>query len=383
MDFSLSTEHEILRNSVRNFALKEIQPLARGLDEREEFSVELTLAMGSLGLFGMVVPEDYGGQGLDYLGYIIAVEELARTDGSQAATVAAANSLGISPIIEFGSEEQKRKYLPQLCSGQALWGFGLTEPNAGSDAGNTQTTAVLDGDEWLINGSKIFITNASTDITLGVTILAKTGVREDGKKELSCILVENGVPGYEAREMKGKMVWRASNTSELYFEDCRVPKENLLGKQGEGFHQMLKTLDGGRLSIAAMGLGGAQGCYDRALQYAKERVQFNRPISQFQANAFKLADMVTEVELARLLLYKACWLKDSGKPVTKEAAMAKLYCSEMMRRCANQAVQLHGGYGLMKEYDVERFYRDQKLLEIGEGTSEIMRIVIARLIGAL
>lgn len=383
MDFSLSTEHEILRSSVRNFALKEIQPLARGLDEREEFSVELTLAMGSLGLFGMVVPEDYGGQGLDYLGYIIAVEELARTDGSQAATVAAANSLGISPIIEFGSEEQKRKYLPQLCSGQALWGFGLTEPNAGSDAGNTQTTAVLDGDEWLINGSKIFITNASTDITLGVTILAKTGVREDGKKELSCILVENGVPGYEAREMKGKMVWRASNTSELYFEDCRVPKENLLGKQGEGFHQMLKTLDGGRLSIAAMGLGGAQGCYDRALQYAKERVQFNRPISQFQVNAFKLADMVTEVELARLLLYKACWLKDSGKPVTKEAAMAKLYCSEMMRRCANQAVQLHGGYGLMKEYDVERFYRDQKLLEIGEGTSEVMRIVIARLIGAL
>ncbi len=383
MDFSLSTEHEILRSSVRNFALKEIQPLARGLDEREEFSVELTLAMGSLGLFGMVVPEDYGGQGLDYLGYIIAVEELARTDGSQAATVAAANSLGISPIIEFGSEEQKRKYLPQLCSGQALWGFGLTEPNAGSDAGNTQTAAVLDGDEWVINGSKIFITNASTDITLGVTILAKTGVREDGKKELSCILVENGVPGYEAREMKGKMVWRASNTSELYFEDCRVPKENLLGKQGEGFHQMLKTLDGGRLSIAAMGLGGAQGCYDRALQYAKERVQFNRPISQFQVNAFKLADMVTEVELARLLLYKACWLKDSGKPVTKEAAMAKLYCSEMMRRCANQAVQLHGGYGLMKEYDVERFYRDQKLLEIGEGTSEVMRIVIARLIGAL
>ena len=383
MDFSLSIEHEILRNSVRNFALKEIQPLARGLDEREEFSVELTLAMGSLGLFGMVVPEDYGGQGLDYLGYIIAVEELARTDGSQAATVAAANSLGISPIIEFGSEEQKRKYLPQLCSGQALWGFGLTEPNAGSDAGNTQTTAVLDGDEWIINGSKIFITNASTDISLGVTILAKTGVREDGKKELSCILVENGVPGYEAREMKGKMVWRASNTSELYFEDCRVPKENLLGKQGEGFHQMLKTLDGGRLSIAAMGLGGAQGCYDRALQYAKERVQFNRPISQFQVNAFKLADMVTEVELARLLLYKACWLKDSGKPVTKEAAMAKLYCSEMMRRCANQAVQLHGGYGLMKEYDVERFYRDQKLLEIGEGTSEVMRIVIARLIGAL
>ena len=383
MDFSLSTEHEILRNSVRNFSVKEIQPLARNLDEWEEFSVELTQAMGSLGLFGMVISEEYGGQGLDNLGYIIAVEELSRVDGSQAATVAAANSLGSFPIYEFGTEEQKRKYLPELCSGKALWGFGLTEPNAGSDAGNTQTTAVLDGNQWVINGSKIFITNASTEISIGVTVLAKTGIREDGKKELSCILVESGAPGYEAREMKGKMVWRASNTSELYFEDCRVPKENLLGKRGEGFHQMLKTLDGGRLSIAAMGLGGAQGCYDRALQYAKERVQFNRPISQFQVNAFKLADMATEIELARLLLYKACWLKDKGKPFTKEAAMAKLYCSEMMSRCADHAVQLHGGYGLMKEYEVERFYRDQKLLEIGEGTSEVMRIVIARLIGAL
>ena len=383
MDFSLSTEHEILRNSVRNFSVKEIQPLARNLDEWEEFSVELTQAMGSLGLFGMVISEEYGGQGLDNLGYIIAVEELARVDGSQAATVAAANSLGSFPIYEFGTEEQKRKYLPELCSGKALWGFGLTEPNAGSDAGNTQTTAVLDGNQWVINGSKIFITNASTEISIGVTVLAKTGIREDGKKELSCILVENGAPGYEAREMKGKMVWRASNTSELYFEDCRVPKENLLGKRGEGFHQMLKTLDGGRLSIAAMGLGGAQGCYDRALEYAKERVQFNRPISQFQVNAFKLADMATEIELARLLLYKACWLRDLGKPFTKEAAMAKLYCSEVMSRCADHAVQLHGGYGLMREYDVERFYRDQKLLEIGEGTSEVMRIVIARLIGAL
>jgi short/branched chain acyl-CoA dehydrogenase len=383
MDFSLSTEHEILRNSVRNFSIKEIQPLARDLDEREEFSLELTRAMGRLGLFGMVISEEYGGQGLDNLGYIIAVEELARVDGSQAATVAAANSLGSVPLYEFGTEEQKRKYLPKLCSGEALWGFGLTEPNAGSDAGNTQTTAVLDGNQWLINGSKVFITNASTEISLGVTVLAKTGIREDGKKELSCILVENGAPGYEAKAMKGKMVWRASNTSELYFEDCRVPKDNLLGKRGEGFHQMLKTLDGGRLSIAAMGLGGAQGCYDRAMQYAKERVQFNRPISQFQVNAFKLADMATEMELARLLLYKACWLKDNGKPFTKEAAMAKLYCSEMMSRCADHAVQLHGGYGLMKEYDVERFYRDQKLLEIGEGTSEVMRIVIARLIGAL
>ncbi|MBW1980274.1 MAG: acyl-CoA dehydrogenase family protein [Deltaproteobacteria bacterium] len=383
MDFTVSTEHEILRSTVRSFAEREIRPRAMELDAREEFSVELTRAMGELGLFGMVVPETYGGQGLDYLGYIIATEELARVDGSQAATVAAANSLGIGPIYEFGTEEQKRKYLPKLCSGEALWGFGLTEANAGSDAGNTQTTAVLDGDHWVINGSKIFITNASSEISLGTTILAKTGLREDGKKELSCILVENGTAGYEAREMKGKMVWRASNTSELYFDDCRVPRENLLGKQGEGFHQMLQTLDRGRLAIAAMGLGGAQGCYERSLKYAKERIQFNRPIAQFQVNAFKLADMATEIELARLLLYKACWLKDRGKPFTREAAMAKLFCSEVMGRCANHAVQLHGGYGLMKDFEVERFYRDQKLLEIGEGTSEIMRLVIARLIGAL
>jgi short/branched chain acyl-CoA dehydrogenase len=383
MDFTLSTEHEILRSTVRRFAQNEIQPLARSLDEREEFSVDLTRSMGALGLFGIVVSEDYGGQGLDYLSYIIAIEEIARVDGSQAASVAAGNSLGIGPIYAFGTEAQKRRYLPKLCSGEALWAFGLTEPNAGSDAGNTQTTAILDGNEWVINGSKIFITNASTEISLGATILAKTGVRRDGKKELSCILVENGTSGYEAKELKGKMVWRSSNTSALYFEDCRVPKENLLGQRGEGFHQMLSTLDGGRLAIAAMGLGGAQGCYERAFQYAKDRIQFNRPISQFQINAFKLADMATEIELARLLLYKACWLKDTDRPFTKEAAMAKLYASEVMKRCANHAVQLHGGYGLMREFDVERFYRDQKLLEIGEGTSEIMRIVIARLIGAL
>jgi short/branched chain acyl-CoA dehydrogenase len=383
MDFTLSTEHEILRSTVRRFAQNEIQPVARSLDEREEFSVELTRSMGALGLFGIFVSEDYGGQGLDYLSYIIATEEIARVDGSQAASVAAGNSLGIGPIYAFGTEEQKRRYLPKLCSGEGLWAFGLTEPNAGSDAGNTQTTAILDGNEWVINGSKIFITNASTEISLGATILAKTGVRQDGKKELSCILVENGTSGYEARELKGKMVWRSSNTSTLYFEDCRVPKDNLLGQRGEGFHQMLSTLDGGRLAIAAMGLGGAQGCYERAFRYAKDRIQFNRPISQFQINAFKLADMATEIELARLLLYKACWLKDTDRPFTKEAAMAKLYASEVMKRCANQAVQLHGGYGLMREFDVERFYRDQKLLEIGEGTSEIMRIVIARLIGAL
>lgn len=339
--------------------------------------------MADLGLFGIFVGEEYGGQGMDYLSYIIAVEEISRVDGSHGATVAAENSLGIGPIYYFGNEKQKRKYLPKLCSGETLWGFGLTEPNAGSDAANTKTTAVLDGDEWVINGSKIFITNASTDISAGVTVLCKTGTREDGKPELSCILVETGTDGYEARVMHGKMMWRASNTSELYFLDCRVPAENLLGKRGNGFHQMMRTLDGGRLSIASMGLGGAQGCFDMALKYSNEREQFGRPISGFQANAFKLADMAIEIECARLLLYKACWLRDNEKPFAKEAAMAKLHCSEVMHRCADHAVQLHGGYGLMKEYDVERFYRDQKLLEIGEGTSEVQRIVIARHIGAV
>jgi short/branched chain acyl-CoA dehydrogenase len=382
MDFSLSMEQNILRESVRHFAEKEIRPVARELDEAETFSYEITKAMGELGLFGIFVSEPYGGQELDYLSYAIAVEELARVDASQAATVAAANSLGIGPIYYFGDEGQKRKYLPKLCAGELLWGFGLTEPNAGSDAGACQTHAVLDGDAWIINGSKIFITNASTDISGGVTVMASTGKRSDGRNELSCFLVEAGTPGYSAQPMYGKMMWRASNTSILYFQDCRLPKENLLGEPGKGFHQMLATLDSGRLSIGAMGLGGAQGCYDMALKYAKEREQFGRPISTFQANAFKLADMAVEIDCARLLLYRACWLKDQNQPFTKEAAMAKLFCSEVMGRAANHAVQLHGGYGVMKEYDVERFYRDQKLLEIGEGTSEIQRIVIARLIGA-
>jgi len=375
-------EQRILRESLRDFAENEIRPVARELDETETFSYKTTKAMGELGLFGTFVSEQYGGQELDYLSYIIAVEELARVDASQAATVAAGNSLGIGPIYYFGNEEQKKKYLPKLCTGEMLWAFGLTEPNAGSDAGACQTHAVLDNDAWVINGSKIFITNAATDISGGVTVMASTGRDKDDRNELSCFLVESGTPGYTAQPMHGKMMWRASNTSALYFEDCRIPQENILGKRGKGFHQMLSTLDGGRLSIGAMGLGGAQGCYDMALKYAKERNQFGRPISSFQANAFKLADMATEIECARLLLYKACWLKDQNKTFTKQAAMAKLHCSEVMGRIANHAVQLHGGYGLMKEYDIERFYRDQKLLEIGEGTSEILRIVIARLIGA-
>ena len=383
MDYSLSMEQEILRNSVRQFAEKEIKPVARELDEKEEFSYVTMEKMAGLGLFGMFVSEAYGGQGMDYVSYIIATEEIARVDGSHAATIAAANSLGIGPIYYFGDEEQKQKYLPKLCSGETLWGFGLTEPNAGSDAGNTQTTATLEDNGWIVNGSKIFITNASTKITAGVTALCRSGTREDGRPELSCILVESGTKGFEAREMHGKLMWRGSNTSELYFDDCRVPKENMLGPRGNGFYQMMQTLDGGRLSIGAMGLGGAQGCFEMAMKYSKERVQFGQPIANFQVNAFKLADMALEIECARLLLYKACWLRDNDKPFSKEAAMAKLYCSEVMYRCANHAVQLHGGYGLMKEYDVERFYRDQKLLEIGEGTSEVQRIVISRLIGAL
>ena len=383
MDYTLSTEQEILRDSVRSFAENEIKPVAQELDEKEEFSFETMQKMAELGLFGIFVSEQYGGQGMDYISYIIAVEEIARIDGSHAATVAAENSLGIGPLYYFGNEEQKKKYLPKLCKGETLWGFGLTEPNAGSDAANSQTTAVLDGDEWVINGSKIFITNGATKITAGSTVLCRTGTRDDGRPELSCIIVEAGTPGYTAKEMHGKMMWRASNTSELYFEDCRVPKENLLGSIGNGFHQMMQTLDGGRLSIGAMGLGGAQGCLDMALKYSNEREQFGRPIAKFQVNAFKLADMAMEIECARLLLYKACWLRDNDMPFSKEAAMGKLYCSEVMYRCANHSVQLHGGYGLMKEYDVERFYRDQKLLDIGEGTSEVQRIVIARHIGVL
>ena len=378
MDFDLSPEHKMIRETVRSFAEKEMKPIVPTLDEREEFSLELTQAMGGMGLFGILFPEEYGGQGLDYLSYIITVEELARIDGSQAATVAAGVSLGISPLYYFGNEAQKKKYLPKLCSGEMLWGFGLTEPNAGSDAGNTSTTAVLDDNEWVINGQKIFITNAASEMTAGVTVQAVTGTKADGRKELSCILVESGTKGFTQKPMHGKLCWRASNTGELYFEDVRVPKENLLGRQGEGFHQMLSTLDGGRLSIGAMGLGGAQGAFEEALKYSQERVQFGKPICDFQVNTFKLADMATKIEQARLLLYKATWLRDQNRPFGKEAAMAKLVCSEVFHDCANGAVQLHGGYGLMKEFPVERFYRDQKLLEIGEGTSEIQRLVIAR-----
>ncbi len=381
LDFDLTEEQRILRESVRNFAENEIAPVAKELDEREEFSVELTRKMGEMGLFGMFVSEEYGGTNAGYISYIIAVEELARVDGSHAATVAAGNSLGIGPIYYFGSEEQKRQWLPKLCSGEMLASFGLTEPNAGSDAGATKTSAVLKDGKWIINGSKIFITNSTNPLAGVCVVQCVTGRRQDGKSELSCILVPHGTPGFRAVTMHGKMMWRASDTGELYFDDCEVPQENLLGKRGEGFRQMLATLDGGRLSIGAMGLGGAQGAYEAALAYARERIQFGRPIASNQAIAFKLADMATEIEAARNLLYKATWLREQNRPFGKEAAMAKLYCSEVFSRVADAAVQIHGGYGLMKEYPVERFYRDQKLLEIGEGTSEVQRIVISRYIG--
>jgi len=380
MNFDLSEEQKMIRDTVREFAEREIKPLAKELDEKAEFSEELTLKMGELGLFGMYLPEKYGGQGLDYLSYIIAVEEIARVDGSHAATLAAHNSLGIGPLYYYGNEEQKMKYLPALCTGHALWGFGLTEPDAGSDSRGTKTKAYLEGDQWVINGSKIFITNGSADISIGSTVQTVTG-DQDGKKEFTCIIVDKDTPGFTRRAMHGKMMWRASDTAELFFDDCRVPKDHLLGQIGEGSHIMLSTLDSGRLSIAAMGLGCAQGAFEAAMAYTGERKQFGKPINKFQVNAFKLADMATKIELARNLLYKACWLKDNDRPFAKEAAMSKLYCSEIAREVADEAVQLHGGYGLMKDYDVERFYRDQRLLQIGEGTSEIQRLVISRHIG--
>ncbi len=381
MDFELTEEQNLTRQAIRDFAEREIAPVARELDEKEHFSIELTQKMAELGLLGCFVPEKYGGSNMGYISYIIVVEELARVDGSQAATIAAGNSLGIGPIYYFGNEKQRQEWLPKLCAGDCLAAFGLTEPEAGSDAGSSRTTAELKGDRWVINGRKIFITNAACPLTGVIVVQAVTGRQEGGGTELSCFIVPRDAPGFTAREMKGKMMWRSSNTGELFFDDCIVPKENVLGKIGDGFHQMLATLDGGRLSIAAMGLGGSQGAFEIALEYANSRVQFGRPISTFQVNAFKLADMALEIELARTFLYKVCWMRENNLPITKEAAMAKLYCSEVMHRCVHQGLQLHGGYGLMKDFRIERFYRDQRLLEIGEGTSEILRIVIARHIG--
>lgn len=381
LNFDLSEEQNIIRQTIREFAEQEVKPVARELDEREEFSVELTRKMAGVGLFGCFVGEEYGGSNMGYVGYIIAVEELARVDGSTAATIAAGNSLGIGPIAYFGNEEQKRAWLPKLCRGEMLASFGLTEPDAGSDAQGSRTTAVPQGDDWVLNGSKIFITNASNPMAGVTTVQAVTGKRPDGRKELSCFLVPSKHPGFTATAMHGKLMWRSSDTAELAFEECKVSGKSLLGQRGEGFKQMMQVLDGGRLSIGAMGLGGAQGAYELALEYAQQRKQFGQLIGKFQATQFKLASMAMEIEAARNLLYKACWLKEQHRPFGQVAAMAKLYCSEVMKRVVTEAVQIHGGYGLMKEYHVERFFRDQKLLEIGEGTSEVQRIVIARGLG--
>ncbi|NLX71759.1 MAG: acyl-CoA dehydrogenase [Bacteroidales bacterium] len=377
MDPLLNEQHEALRMEIREFAEKVIAPHAARLDEKEEFSVELTKKMSEQGILGMNMPRQYGGRGLDTLSYIIAVEELARVDSSQAATVVAHNSLGLVPILDYGSEEQKEKYLPQLTKGGKLWAFGLTEENAGSDARGTETTALRDGDEWLINGSKRYITNASTPLTLGVTLQVMTQ-DEKSQPRLTTILVEKGTPGFSTTRMLGKLMWRAADTARISIKNCRVPYSNLLGQEGQGARYMLKTLDGGRLSVAAMGLGLAQGAFEMAVKHAGSRKQFGKPIGRNQAISFKLADMDMKLELARNTLYKACWLKDKGLPYSREAAIAKLYTSEMAREIADEAVQIFGGSGLFKDNPIERFYRDQRLLQIGEGTSEILRLVIAR-----
>jgi short-chain 2-methylacyl-CoA dehydrogenase len=376
MDLDLSHEHELVRDTVREFAREKVAPVAEELDREHRFPYDLVAHLAELGLMGMTIPEEYGGAGADTVAYAIAIEELTRVDSSVAITVAAHHSLGTLPIYYYGSEEQKRHWLPDLASGKRLAAFGLTEPGAGSDAGATRTQAELRDGSWVINGSKIFITNAGTDISGCVTITALTA---DG--EVSNLIVPNGTPGYEISAPMRKLGWRASDTRELSFRDCAVPEENLLGPRGRGFHQFLEILDGGRISVAAMGVGLAQGAYDLAYAYAKEREQFGRPIADFQAVQFKLADMATEIEAGRGLTYKAAWLKDQGRAFAKEAAMAKLYTGELSHRVANWALQIHGGYGYMEEFAISRLYRDQKILEIGEGTNEVQRMVIAKHLG--
>jgi alkylation response protein AidB-like acyl-CoA dehydrogenase len=376
VNFDLSPEHELVRRTVREFAEGRVAPVAAELDRAHRFPYELVAELAELGLMGMPVPEEYGGAGADTLSYAIAVEELTRIDSSVAITMAAHTSLGTMPILLFGDEEQKRHWLPDLASGKKLAAFGLTEPGAGSDAAATRTTAELRDGQWVVNGSKIFITNAGTDITACVTITARTG--ED---EISNLIVPNGTPGYEISAQMDKLGWRASDTRELSFKDCAVPEENLLGDRGKGFQQFLEILDGGRISVAAMGVGLAQGAYDLAVAYAKQREQFGRPIVQFQAVQFALADMAVEIEAGRGLTYKAAWLKNEGRPFAKEAAMAKLYTGELSHRVVNAALQIHGGYGFMDESAISRLYRDQKILEIGEGTNEVQRMVIARHLG--
>jgi short-chain 2-methylacyl-CoA dehydrogenase len=376
VDLDLAPEHELVRRTVREFAVERVAPLAEELDRESRFPYELVRELAELGLMGMPFPEEYGGGGSDTVAYALAIEELTRVDSSVAITVAAHTSLGTMPIYLFGTEEQKREWLPQLASGERLAAFGLTEPEAGSDAGATRTRAEQRDGTWVVNGSKVFITNAGTDISACVTITARTG-----ENEISNIIVPNGTPGYEISPPMHKLGWRASDTRELSFKDCVVPESNLLGPRGHGFQQFLEILDAGRISVAAMGVGLAQGAYDLAYAYARERQQFGRPIAKFQAIAFRLADVATEIEAGRALVFKAAWLKDRGRPFGREAAMAKLYTGELSNRVVNSALQIHGGYGYMDEYPISRLYRDQKILEIGEGTNEIQRMVIARHLG--
>jgi alkylation response protein AidB-like acyl-CoA dehydrogenase len=376
VDYELTDEQQLLRSTVREFAETRVAPVAEELDRESRFPYELVGEMADLGLMGIPIPEEYGGAGADTVSYAIAVEELTRIDSSVAITMAAHTSLGTMPIYLFGTEEQKQEWLPGLASGEGLAAFGLTEPNAGSDAGATRTRAELRDGQWIVNGSKIFITNAGTEISTLVTITAQTG-----ENEISNIIVPNGTSGYEISAPMHKLGWHASDTRELSFEDCAVPEGNLLGPRGKGFTQFMEILDGGRISVASMGVGLAQGAYDLAFKYAQERQQFGRPISKFQAVQFALADMSTEIEAGRQLVYRAAWLKDQGEPFGLAAAQAKLYTGLLSNRVVNAALQIHGGYGFMQEFAISRLFRDQKILEIGEGTNEVQRMVIAKQLG--
>ncbi|MFG2106203.1 acyl-CoA dehydrogenase family protein [Micromonospora chersina] len=383
MDFRLSEEQEALRESVRDFAREVVAPAIAEHYEQHTFPYEIIRQMGKMGLFGLPFPEEHGGMGGDYFALCLALEELARVDSSVAITLEAAVSLGAMPIYRFGTDEQKAQWLPKLLSGEALAGFGLTEPGTGSDAGGTQTRAVLDEstDEWVINGSKAFITNSGTDITALVTVTAVTGTKPDGSKELSTIIVPSGTPGFSVAPGYSKVGWTASDTHELTFDDCRVPAANLLGERGRGFAQFLRILDEGRIAIAALAVGLAQGCVDESIRYAKERQAFGRPIGAYQAIQFKVADMEMKAHTARLAYYDAAARMLAGEPFKRQAAIAKLHASTVAVDNAREATQIHGGYGFMNEYPVARFWRDSKILEIGEGTSEVQRMVIARDLG--
>jgi short-chain 2-methylacyl-CoA dehydrogenase len=380
MEFELTDEQRLLRETVRQFAQEEVKPVAEELDREKRFPYEIVAKLGELGLMGIPFPQQYGGGGADTLSYVLAVEELARVDSSVAITMAAHTSLGTMPIHLWGTSEQREEWLPQLCSGRKLAAFGLTEPEAGSDAGNTRTTAKLEGGEWVISGSKQFITNSGTEISGCVTITAVTG-QADGGKEISNVIVPNGTPGFEPGEPYRKMGWNASDTRPLAFEDCRVPEANLLGRRGDGFKQFLHILDGGRIGVSAMGVGLAQGALDEAIAYARERRAFGQPISKFQAIQAKIADISAQLEAARLLTYRAAALKDRGETFTLTAAQAKLITGRLAVRATEEAVQIHGGYGYIEEYPVCRFYRDAKILTIGEGTDEVQQMVIARGLG--